>query len=131
MLNKCILIGRICTDLELKFTTGGKPYVRFNLAVNRVGEGTDFITVVVWNKQAENLIQYQTKGSLISVEGSLNVSNYTDKEGNKRNSYEVMAQNIQYLGSKKEEVSQSSTITESDPFAEFGEMVSIDGNFLD
>lgn len=101
MFNKVVLVGRISTDLELKQTNNGKSYCRFNLAVNRMNEGTDFIPVTVWNKQAENIVQYQSKGSLILIEGSIGTGNYTDQNGNNRKTFEVMVQNVQFLGSKK------------------------------
>ncbi len=128
MFNKVTLVGRISTDLELKETSNGKSYCRFNLAVNRMNEGTDFIPVTVWGKPAENLVQYQNKGSLILVDGSISMSNYTDKDGNNRTSFEVMTSNVQFLGSKRLEntVEQSSNL-----FEEFGQTVEIDENFLD
>ena len=101
MFNKVVLVGRISTDLELKQTNNGKSYCRFNLAVNRMNEGTDFIPAAVWNKQAENIVQYQSKGSLILIEGSIGTGNYTDQNGNNRKTFEVMVQNVQFLGSKK------------------------------
>ena len=135
MYNKVVLVGRISTDLELRQTNNGKSYCKFNLAVNRVNEGTDFITITVWNKQAENIVQYQSKGSLILVEGSISTRNYTDSEGNNRKTFEVMAQNVQFLGNKRnndisEEI-QNVDNCETDPFADFGEQVSIDDDFLD
>ena len=101
MFNKVVLVGRISTDLELKQTNNGKSYCRFNLAVNRMNEGTDFIPAAVWNKQAENIVQYQSKGSLILIEGSIGTGNYTDQNGNNRKTFEIMVQNVQFLGSKK------------------------------
>ena len=101
MFNKVVLCGRISNDLELRQTNNGKSYCRFNLAVNRMNEGTDFITITVWNKQAENIVQYQSKGSLILVEGSISTGNYTDSDGNNRKTFEVIAQNVQFLGNKK------------------------------
>ena len=58
MFNKVTLVGRISTDLELRYTGSNKAYCRFNLAVNRMNEVTDFIPVTVWGKPAENLVQY-------------------------------------------------------------------------
>lgn len=136
MYNKITLIGRISNDLELRYTNSNKPNCRFCLAVNRTytnveGEReTDFITCRVWGKQAENLVEYQKKGSLILVEGQLAVSNYEDSDGNRRTAYEVMANNIQYLEKKKDETTTKEEDT-SDPFAEYGETVDIDDGFLD
>lgn len=132
MFNKVTLVGRISTDLELRYTGSNKAYCRFNLAVNRMNEGTDFIPVTVWGKSAENLVQYQNKGSLILVDGSISVNNYTDKEGNNRTSFEVITSNVQFLSNKK---TSNGEITveqsESDPYKEFGEQIEIDDNFLE
>ncbi len=132
MFNKVTLVGRISTDLELRYTSSSKAYCKFNLAVNRMNEGTDFIPVTVWGKPAENLVQYQNKGSLILVDGSISVNNYTDKDGNNRTSFEVITSNVQFLSNKKTSngeimVEQS----ESDPYKEFGEQIEIDDNFLE
>ena len=132
MFNKVTLVGRISTDLELRYTGSNKAYCRFNIAVNRMNEGTDFIPVTVWGKPAENLVQYQNKGSLILVDGSISVNNYTDKDGNNRTSFEVITSNVQFLSNKKTSngeimVEQS----ESDPYKEFGEQIEIDDNFLE
>lgn len=144
MFNKVTLVGRISTDLELRYTGSNKAYCRFNLAVNKnykneYGEyETDFIPVTVWGKPAENLVQYQSKGSLILVDGSISMNNYTDKDGNNRTSFEVTTSNVQFLSSKKtqnealEETATSDVDTDdTDPFAEFGDSVTIDDNFLD
>ena len=132
MFNKVTLVGRISTDLELRYTGSNKAYCRFNLAVNRMNEGTNFIPVTVWGKPAENLVQYQNKGSLILVDGSISMSNYTDKDGNNRTSFEVMTSNVQFLGSKKTSNDEITTEqVEEDPFEDFGESVSIDDNFLE
>lgn len=135
MFNKVVLVGRISNDLELRQTNNGKSYCRFNLAVNRMNEGTDFITITVWNKQAENIVEYQSKGSLILVEGSISTGNYTDSEGNNRKTFEVMAQNVQFLGNKRNnDVSEEQSdvdSNENDPYEEFGEQISTDDGFLD
>lgn len=131
MFNKVTLVGRISTDLELRYTGSNKAYCRFNLAVNRMNEGTDFIPVTVWGKPAENIVQYQSKGSLILVDGSISMNNYTDKDGNNRTSFEVMTSNVQFLNSKR---TNDETTTESvklDPYEDFGNEVEIDDNFLD
>lgn len=123
MFNKVVLCGRISTDLKLKQTNNGKSYCRFNLAVNRMNEGTDFITITVWNKQAENVVSYQSKGSLILVEGSISTGNYTDSDGNNRKTFEVMAQNIQFLGNKKNNTVDEVSSEEVDPYSAFGDLI--------
>ncbi len=131
MFNKVTLVGRISTDLELRYTGSNKAYCRFNLAVNRMNEGTDFIPVTVWGKPAENLVQYQSKGSLILVDGSISMNNYTDKDGNNRTSFEVMTSNVQFLNSKRTNDETTTESVKSDPYEDFGNEVEIDDNFLD
>lgn len=107
-MNQINLVGRITRDLELRTTTNQKSVCEFTIAVNRVGsEVADFITCVVWEKQAENLVKYQGKGSLIAVSGSLRVDKYkTEKDENRYKTY-VLANNIMYLSTKSsEEVSK-------------------------
>jgi len=135
-MNSINLTGRITKDLELKYTSNNKPVCEFNLAVNRIGqEQADFITCQVWNGQAENLTKYQGKGSLVGIIGSLRVDKFQDKDGNNRYKNYVLVSNIEYLGAKKEENAQNNQNivqnVEADPFAEFGEQVNIDENFLD
>ena len=131
MFNKVTLVGRISTDLELRYTGSNKAYCRFNLAVNRMNEGTDFIPVTVWGKPAENLVQYQNKGSLILVDGSISMNNYTDKDGNNRTSFEVMTSNVQFLSSKRTNDETTVESPASDSYEDFGNEVEIDDNFLD
>lgn len=131
MFNKVTLVGRISTDLELRYTGSNKAYCRFNLAVNRMNEGTDFIPVTVWGKPAENVVSYQNKGSLILVDGSISMNNYTDKDGNNRTSFEVMTSNVQFLGSKKTNDETTGEQVESDPYEEMSEQIDLDDEFLD
>lgn len=101
-MNQVILIGRLTKDPELRETSNGKPVASFTLAVDKFGEGADFINCVVWNKQAENLAKYQKKGGQIGVSGRIQTRDYDDEKGNKRYITEVVADNIEYLGAKKE-----------------------------
>ena len=114
-MNNVMLIGRITKDLEVRSNEAGTSKCQFTIAVKRTGakEGTqqtDFINVVAWNKQAENLAKYMGKGSQIGVEGLLRADNYTDRDGNSRTYNYVLAQNITYLsefkGEKQEEVKE-------------------------
>lgn len=136
MFNKVMLMGRITARPDLRYTGSNVPYTRFTVAVNRYNEGTDFINVIVWKKQAENVCNYLDKGSRVFVEGSLSVSSYDDKDGNKRYTTDVMAQSVKFLDSQnRKEVSEEyeeENNYESDPYSEFGENeVNIDDNFLD
>ena len=133
-MNQVNLIGRITRDLELRTTGSGKNVCEFTLAVNRIGSETaDFITCVVWEKQAENLVKYQGKGSLIAVSGSLRVDKYQTEEGETRYKTYVLANSIEYLSTKaSEEVSKEEkkvTVKEIDPF-KFETTIAIDDNDL-
>lgn len=134
MLNRVILIGRLTSNPELKYTGSNKPYTRICVAVNRFSEGTDFINVTVWNKQAENVCEYLGKGSLVMIEGSLSVNSYEDSEGNRKTSTEVMAQNVQFLdrknnNSETENVEES--VEEQVNLDEYSDVTTLDDNFLD
>ena len=90
-MNRVVLIGRLTKDPELRYTTGNNAAVcNFTVAVDRSFQGqngereADFIPVVVWNKQAENVKNYLTKGSQVAVEGRIQVRNYDDQNGQKR-----------------------------------------------
>lgn len=106
MLNKVVLIGRLTKDPDLRYTTSNIPTVNFTLAVNRPftnqsgAREADFINVIVWRKQAENVKKYITKGSLVAVEGRIQTRNYEDKEGKKVYVTEVIADNVQFLEPK-------------------------------
>ena len=102
-MNEVLLIGRISTDLELKETNNGK-LVNFNIAVNRQDKekNADFLPVVCFNQLAENICSYQKKGNMIAVKGSLRQNEYTDKEGNKRYSFNVISSRVQFLESNKD-----------------------------
>ena len=149
-MNRVTLVGRLTARPELRYTGSNLPYARFTVAVNRnfrSNDGqteADFISVIVWRKQAENVCNFLDKGRLVSVDGRLQTGSYTDKDGNKRYTTDVVADSVQFLESKNTR-SEASTDGPSpydyqdapdvnvsdDPFADFGDSVSIDDNFLD
>ncbi len=151
-MNRVMLIGRLTAKPELRYTGSNVPYSRFTVAVNRTfssnnGEReTDFINCVIWRKQAENVCNYLDKGSLVSVEGRIQTGSYDDKDGNRRYTTDVVADNVQFLESRSQSQNRSNDVTpydyqndtntnnvsvDEDPFADFGDSVSIDENFLD
>ena len=104
-MNKVFLIGRLSRDPELRHTTGGTAVCQINVAISRpVASGnepqTDFINVVVWNKQAENVARYLSKGRQIAIEGRIQTRNYDNAEGKRTYVTEVIASNVEFLGSK-------------------------------
>lgn len=107
MLNKCFLLGRMTKDPEIRRTNGGTAVTSFTLAVDRDfksnGEKeTDFIDVVAWRNTAEFVSKYFSKGRMAIVEGRLQIRDWTDKNGNKRRTAEVVADNVYFGDSKKE-----------------------------
>lgn len=116
MYNKTILIGRIVADPELKSTPNGDSVCSFRIAVNRQynREKADFITIVAWKKAAEFVCNYFVKGSLIGVDGSIQTRDYTDKEGNKRNAFEVVADRLFFVESKNNNKEQEDYIPADD-----------------
>ena len=108
MLNKIILMGRLTRDPELRRTQSGTAVTSFSLAVDRdfksqSGEKeTDFIDVVAWRNTAEFVSKYFTKGRMAVVEGRLQIRDWTDRDGGKRRSAEVIAENVYFGDSKRE-----------------------------
>lgn len=103
MLNRVILIGRLTADPELRYTNSGTAVASFTLAVDRMRSGqsgerqTDFINIVVWQKQAEIVSQYLQKGRLAAVDGRLQIRSYDNREGQKVRVAEVVAESVRFL----------------------------------
>jgi len=107
MLNRVILIGRLTKDPELRYTPNGVAVAKFTLAVDRRQakdreKETDFIDIVVWQKQAETCANYIGKGRLVAVEGRLQIRSYDDNQGVRRKAAEVVAENVRFLDRAKE-----------------------------
>ncbi len=108
MLNRIIIMGRLTRDPELRRTGSGTPVTSFSLAVDRdfksqSGEKeTDFIDVVAWRSTAEFVSKYFTKGRMAVVEGRLQIRDWTDRDGGKRRSAEVVADNVYFGDSKRD-----------------------------
>lgn len=127
MLNKIILIGRLVRDTEPRYTTSGVAVTRFTLAVDRAFKNangdkeTDFIDIVTWRKQAENCANYLVKGSLVAVEGHLQIRSYDDKDGIRRKAAEVVAENVRFLDKKKDSQQQQGDAFEPDAPVNFAD----------
>lgn len=108
MLNKSILMGRLAHDPELKHTQSGTAYTSFCLAVernySRQGEErqTDFIDCEAWRQIAEFICKYFTKGQMIALSGSIQTGAYTDRDGNKRKTVRVRADEVSFCGGKNQ-----------------------------
>ena len=152
-MNKVFLIGRLTKDPELRHTNNGTAVCQISVAINRpVAPGnepaTDFINVTVWNRAAENVAKYMSKGRQVAVEGRIQTRNYENNEGKKVYVTEVIANNVEFLGSasdREKETSQSfndnpfdsnsndqveTTSVDNDPFASFGEKIDISDSDL-
>ena len=131
-----MLIGRLTAKPELKYTTSNIAVTSFNLAVDRQPKedgtkDTDFIEIRVWRKQAENVCKYLDKGSLVAIEGRIQTEKFTTKDSENRYKTLVVAERVMFLNSKKKEETKEEKQDNTDVFADFGESVSIDDNFLD
>ena len=158
-MNKVILIGRLTRDPELRYTGNNTPVASFTLAVNRnfsnqQGEReADFINVVVWRKHAENIKNYLSQGSQAAVEGRIQTRSYDDNNGQRRYVTEVVADNVEFLGSKNSSNTSNNTNSsssskeptpydfdkaespkgtdvDSNPFADFGANIEISDDEL-
>jgi single-strand DNA-binding protein len=157
-MNKVFLIGRLTRDPELRYTGNNTAVASFSLAVNRnftnqSGEReADFINIVVWRKQAENVKNYLSQGSQVAIDGRIQTRSYDDSEGNKRYVTEVIADNVEFLGTKAsnnqvpreqstsqqgptpydfgKEPETKTTNVDSNPFADFGASIEISDDEL-
>ena len=134
MFNLVVLTGRITADPELKTTTNGTNVTTFSIAVERSyrsGEErqTDFINIVAWRKTAEFITKYFKKGNLIGIEGSIQTRRYQDKNGNNRTAFEVIANNVQFVESKREAGAEGASFSNAD-VNDFAEMDAVDDSDL-
>lgn len=156
-MNKVFLIGRLTRDPELRYTGSNLPVATFSLAVNRnftsqSGEReADFINIVVWRKQAENVKNYLTQGSQVAIDGRIQTRTYDGEDGKKRYITEVIADNVQFLDSKSSREGGASsnnsyndvtpsdfsssmqpqtTSVKNDPFSDFGSSIEINDDEL-
>lgn len=149
MLNRTVLVGRLTKDPELRSTPNGVNVGTFTLAVNRTftnaqGEReADFINVVVFKKQAENVKNYLSKGSLAGVDGRLQTRSYDNKDGQRVFVTEVVADNVQFLEPKNNNQQQNNNYQQqnnaynapqnrqqNNPFANANSPIEIDDNSL-
>ena len=115
MLNTVALMGRLAADPELKTTQSGIAVTSFRIAVDRTYQPkdqekiTDWIDVVAWRNTAEFVTRYFHKGSMIAVQGSIQTRSYTDRDGNRRTAVEVVADNVFFGESKRNDSAPVST----------------------
>ena len=147
-MNKVILSGNVCKDIEIRYTTSNQAVVQNTIAVKnnfKNAEGkyeSQFFSFIAWNSNADILNKYAEKGSKILIEGRLNNRSYQKDDGQKVYVTEVIADKIEILSFKKgvevnkpetkkeENVQVSKKIEQNDPFAQFGEQIEIDESEL-
>lgn len=103
-MNKIFLSGNLTRDPEIRYTQAGKPYARMGIAVNRLyskEKVTDFFNLTAWDKTAEFCGRYLHKGSRVLVEGRLQTSKYTNKDGVEVTSVDIVIENAEFAGGKK------------------------------
>ena len=124
MLNRIIVMGRMTRDPELRRTNSGTAVASFSLAVDRDSKSqsgekkTDFIDIVAWRNTAEFVSKYFSKGRMAVVEGRLQLRDWTDKEGNKRRTAEIVADSVYFGDSKRD----GGDTVQSEPQGDFSEI---------
>lgn len=102
--NRAILVGRLTKDPEVRYTPSGQQLAKFGLAVSRIRsktDETDFFNITAWGKLAEICGQYLKKGRLVLIEGEIRTGSYETQDGQKRKTFEIFAQNMQMLETKR------------------------------
>ncbi len=140
-MNSVNLIGRLSNSPEIRHTTNNQVVCRFTLAVTRRFKNpagdyeVDFINCVAFGKTAELIGNYVEKGQQLAVEGRIQTSSYTAGDGSKRYTTDVVVENITFINSKRKNEPQAENQTQSsekeDIFADFGENVAIEDDFLE
>lgn len=135
MINRVILTGRLTKDPELKYTASGVAVVSFTLAVDRQfkpkngDREADFINCVIWRKQAEAFANYNQKGSMVGIDGRLQVRSYDNKQGARVYVTEVVVENFSFLGGSRQDGNQQQAPQNqqqgSDPFQSTGQEIDI------
>ena len=119
-MNKVLLIGNLTSEPQLRYTANNIPVASFTIAVNRNRtkedgtKETDFINIIVWNKRAENVKNYLDKGSKVGISGRLQVRKYQNERGENRYVTEVVAEEIEFLNSKKSGLDEKSPVKPED-----------------
>lgn len=117
MLNRIILMGRLTRDPELRHTQSGTSVASFALAVDRPGQNkaTDFIDIAAWRQTADFVASYFTKGRMAVVEGRLQIRDWTDRDGGKRRTAEVVADNVYFADSRRDDEAGASSSSPAVP----------------
>lgn len=133
-MNKVQLIGRLTKDPDLRYTKSNIAVASYTIAIN-TGYGekqqTQFINISTWGKSGEFVSKYFKKGQSIGIVGRLNSNNYEDKNGNKRYSLEVITEDIEFIGDKKEEkIQQEEVLVPNNYTSDYETTLTIDDDIL-
>ena len=115
-MNNVILIGRLTRDPELKYSQSGKAYCRFTVALNREfnKDEADFINCLAFGKTAETIAEWLGKGRRIALQGRIQTGNYENKNGDKVNTFEVVADKFEFIDSARSETSKNQSYSNND-----------------
>jgi single-strand DNA-binding protein len=124
VINKVMLVGRLGRDPETRYTSGGQPVASFSIATDeswrdKDGERhkhTEWHKIVVWGKQAEVAQQYLKKASLVFIQGRIQSRQWDDKQGQKRTSFEIVAESFRVLDGKPEQKQDAGTKAPAEPY---------------
>ena len=128
-MNNVSLVGRLTRDPEIKTTNSGSTYARFSIAVDRRGKdaGTDFINIVAFGKTSEFIERYFRKGQRIGINGRIQTGSYEGKDGKKVYTFDVIADNVEFVESKSASGPASATPANADGFVNVPDDVMDDG----
>lgn len=135
-MNRVELTGRITKDLEIRMTSKGTQVLNLNLAVNNAKDDTTFFKINCFNKLAESVNKYCSKGDLIEVEAMVKNNDWTDENGSKHYDYTFIANRVGFLNTTKKEIKEEQIevvkeetqepVQENDPYEEFANEVNAD-----
>ena len=128
-MNNVSLVGRLTRDPEIKTTNSGSSYARFSIAVDRRGKdaGTDFINIVAFGKTSEFIERYFRKGQRIGINGRIQTGSYEGKDGKKVYTFDVIADNVEFVESKSASGPASATPANADGFVNVPDDLEDDG----
>ena len=128
-MNNVSLVGRLTRDPEIKATNSGSSYARFSIAVDRRGKdaGTDFINIVAFGKTSEFIERYFRKGQRIGINGRIQTGSYEGKDGKKVYTFDVIAENVEFVESKSASGHASATPANADGFVNVPDGLEDDG----
>lgn len=135
-MNKGIIIGRLVRKPELRYTINNKAVSNISIATNNSKDDTLFLDINLFGKTAKTTAEYCDKGDLVAIEYFVKNNNYKDKDDKMHYGYKFIGNTIKFLSTNKNDTTESKiknekSLNQTDPFAEFGNRIEIDDNFLE